>query len=218
MKKAYVWDLPTRIFHWSLTLLICFSLYTGFNGGFVEMDYHMLSGYSILTLVAFRVLWGLVGSHNARFSNFIKGPSTIIRYAKAIGTPSGKPVIGHNPLGALSIVAILIALAVQAGTGLFANDDIMLEGPLVHLVSHDTSRRLTGLHKLNVWIVATLAGLHIAAIIYYHVVRKENLVMPMITGRKDVDGEVDAERNNYLLAIVLLGLASSAVWYLVTYV
>jgi len=218
MKKAYVWDLPTRVFHWSLTLLICFSLYTGMSGGFVEMDYHMLSGYSILTLVLFRVLWGLVGSHNARFSSFIKGPSTIISYAKAIRAPSAKPAIGHNPLGALSILAMLIALAVQAGTGLFANDDIMLEGPLVHLVSHNTSRSITGFHKLNVWIVAVLVGLHIAAIIYYHVVRKENLVVPMITGRKVVDGEVDAERNNYLLAMVLLGLASSAVWYLVTYV
>lgn len=216
MKKSYVWDLPTRLFHWSLFILVCVSLYTGFTGGFTVMDYHMLSGYSILTLVAFRVAWGFVGSRNSRFTTFIKGPSQVVAHLKEWRRPANQ--VGHNPLGGLSVVALLIVLAVQAATGLFANDDILTEGPLVHLVSDDTSDALTEIHEANLWLLITLVVLHLAAIAYHRLVKKDNLVLPMITGWKGVGQDVPPERNNVLLAGLLLGMAAGAVYYLVNYV
>ena len=214
MNKAFVWDVPVRVFHWSLALLFCVSLYTGFNGGLNEMDYHMLSGYAILSLVAFRVLWGFLGSRNARFASFVKGPVAVMEYIRA---PS-PTVSGHNPLGALGIIAMLLVVALQAGTGLFSTDDVFVDGPLRHLVSHDTSLLITGIHKINVWAVCALAGLHVAAIGWYHWKRGENLTVPMITGWKQTNADIPAERNNWLLAAILLAAASAGVYCLVKYV
>jgi cytochrome b len=214
MKKSFVWDLPVRLFHWSLVVLICISFYTGTVGGFREMDYHMLSGYAILALVLFRILWGFLGSQNARFKSFLKGPSATLDYMK---NQEG-PMVGHNPLGGLSIVAIILALIVQVSTGLFANDDILLEGPLVHLVSYDTSRELTEIHEINRWIVVGLVVLHLLAVSFYTFVKKDSLIKPMITGWKDVGGEVAPERNNWILGAILLAIASGAVYYLVNHV
>lgn len=216
MKKSYVWDLPTRLFHWSLFVLVCISLYTGFTGGFTIMDYHMWSGYAILTLVGFRIVWGFVGSRNSRFTSFIKGPSQIVAHLKDWRQPSNQ--VGHNPLGALSVTALLIVLAIQATTGLFANDDILTEGPLMHLVSDDTSDALTEIHEANLWLLIALIVLHLMAIAFHWLVKKDNLLLPMITGRKLVEQEVPPERNNLLLAAILLGIAGGAVYYLVTYV
>ena len=217
MKKFFVWDLPTRIFHWSLVVLLCVSVITGLNGGLDAMDYHMLSGYAVLTLVGFRLLWGLVGSTNSRFASFIKGPATIIAYARSLTGPP-VPFAGHNPLGALSVLAMLLSVAVQAVTGLFSTDDVFVDGPLRHLVSHENSLFITGIHKTNLWILGGLVGLHLAAIAWYQFKRRENLLLPMITGWKRLEAEVAAERNNRLLAIVLFGAIAAGVYYLVTYV
>lgn len=218
MKKSFVWDLPVRLFHWSLVILVCVSLYTGFDGGFFIFDYHLLSGYAILALVAFRLLWGLIGSRNARFTTFIRGPKAIADYTRSLGK-GYRSYIGHSPLGALSVVAILLALVVQVGTGLFAsNEDLMVDSPLTHLVSTGTSRELTWIHEINVWVIIALVCLHLLAIAWYRLVRGDNLVLPMITGWKQLPEEVDAERNNWLLALVLLGAVSGGVYYLVKYV
>lgn len=217
MKKAFVWDLPTRLFHWSLVILLGISFYTGLTGGFVEMDFHMYAGYAILALVLFRIIWGFIGSEHSRFIRFVRGPTGIAAYLRSLRTGS-EPHIGHNPLGALSVIAMLIALLVQVCTGLFANDDILLEGPLAHLVTYETSRQLTAIHESNRWIVAGLIGLHLLAVIYYQIVRKHNIIQPMITGWMTVARDIPAARNNWLLAGVLLGLTSGFVYYLVNFV
>ncbi|MEX0943086.1 MAG: cytochrome b/b6 domain-containing protein [Pseudomonadales bacterium] len=217
MKKAFVWDLPTRLFHWALVILVGISFYTGSTGGFVEMDYHMYAGYAILSLVLFRILWGFIGSDHSRFIHFIRSPGVILAYTRSLRIPS-EPRVGHNPLGALSIIAMLSVLLLQVGTGLFANDDILLEGPLSHLVSYDTSRQLTAIHKTNRWIIVGLIALHLLAVTYYQVIRKHNIIQPMITGWMKVSQDIPAQRNNRLLAIVTLGLTSGFVYYLVNFV
>ena len=216
MKKVFVWDLPVRLFHWILTGLIIVSFYTGVTGGFTTMDYHMWAGYGILALLLFRILWGFFGSHNARFGSFLVSPSKVIHYVRSFGHDPA-PLVGHNPLGGLSIIAITLALLVQVGTGLFANDDILLEGPLAHLVSYDTSRWLTGIHKTNRYIVLGLIVIHILAVLYYQFGKKDNLIGPMITGWKTLDREVANERNNWMLAGILMVIAAGVVYGLVTW-
>ncbi len=217
MKRTLVWDLPTRLFHWSIVVLVAISFYTGYTGGFREMDIHMLSGYAILALVIFRICWGFIGSRNARFTSFVRGPGTIISYLKGNASGSSESP-GHNPLGALSIIAILITLLVQVVTGLFANDDIMLEGPLAHLVSYDTSRELTGIHELNRWIIVALVVLHLSAVFFYQFIRRDELVGPMVTGYKTVEDKHADERNNWPLALILLGCSAGLVYCLVNFV
>ena len=222
MKDVRIWDIPTRLFHWSLVLLLCISFYTGLSGGFVEMDYHMLSGYCILTLVIFRVAWGFLGSHYSRFTTFIKGPSSIFEHTTGL-LKRGAHYPGHNPLGALSIIAILISLLVQASTGLFSNDDIMLEGPLSYLVSYDTSRMLTGIHKTNIWVIGSLAGLHFVAILFYQFYKQDPLIGAMLTGRKTLDEKREqGEQGHSLLkelamGTMILSISAAIVYALITY-
>ena len=220
MKRVRIWDIPVRLFHWALVILIAISFYTGLSGGFVEMDYHMVSGYCILSLVLFRILWGLFGGYYARFVTFVKGPGTIIRYLRNLNTEN-PPYPGHNPLGALSIISILLVLLLQTGTGLFANDDIMLEGPLVHLVSYDTSRMLTGIHKTNKWIIGALVVLHLVAILFYQFYKKDRLISAMVTGRKLLSESAISEVplfRELLRGSITLAASASVVYVLRTYV
>ncbi len=172
-----IWDLPTRLFHWSLLALVLFSYVTIKLGG-NWVDWHMRSGYAILALLVFRLLWGFAGARYALFATFVRGPQAVFAYLR--GTLG--PVAGHNPLGALSVLALLAALLFQAGTGLFANDDIASEGPLAKLVSNATSNRLSGLHRRNEWVLLALVALHVGAIAFYALVKRDNLVRPMIVG------------------------------------
>lgn len=213
--KSYVWDWATRLFHWILVILVSISMYTGFVGGFREMDWHMYSGYAILALIIFRIGWGFVGSYNARFTSFIRGPGGIVAYLRNM--MSSGPGVGHSPLAALSVIALLLALLVQAVTGLFANDDIFIEGPLVHLVSEDLSNQLTSIHELNRWIVIALLVLHLAAILFYELVKRDRIVLPMITGWKKGVAH-DAERDRPVVAIILLAVVAGGVYYLIEYV
>jgi len=216
--KIRVWDLPLRIFHWSLFVLVSVSLYTGLNGGFVEMDYHMLSGYGILALVTFRILWGFFGSHHARFSSFLSLRG-IVTYARGVFRRDAPGTTGHNPLGSLSVVAMLLVLLVQAGTGLFSDDDIMTSGPLTHLVSEDLGDQLTGIHHLNAWLLYGLLGLHLAAISFYELYRRERLIQSMLTGKK-TSTEVEPQASNLkeiVTAVILLTVTGSGVYYLVNY-
>jgi len=178
-----IWDIPTRLFHWSLVSLLVVSCYTGLTGGFYEMDWHMKSGYGILTLILFRILWGLIGTHYAQFKEFLPGPSQIKAH---LTTALEKPYhsAGHNPLGALNIFVILTVVLIQAVTGLFANDDIFTEGPLAGKVSYETSRWLTGIHEINIWILAGLVTMHLLAIALHQFHFRDNLVKAMLTGKK----------------------------------
>lgn len=183
VKPVTVWDLPLRIFHWLLAALVVTAAVSGEIGG-NAMDIHMQAGYAVAILLLFRLLWGFVGTPHARFSSFVRGVPSILAYCRSVLRGEEQVHAGHNPLGGWMVVIMLIALAAQAGTGLFANDDIMTEGPLFNLVSKDTSDTLSAIHKLVFKPVAGLASIHILAILYYLLVKRIDLVRPMITGRK----------------------------------
>ncbi len=178
-----VWDLATRIFHWLLVMLVV-AAFTSANIGGTAMGFHKRCGVAILALLVFRIIWGFVGSRASQFSAFVRGPQAVLGYALAMFRPDAQRHPGHNPLGGWSVLAMLVLLLVQAGTGLFANDDILTEGPLYHLVGKSLSDRLTGIHETNGAILAALIILHICAIGFYYLIKKDNLVLPMITGNK----------------------------------
>ena len=210
-----VWDLPTRLFHWLLLICVILSFATGNIGGNV-MEYHLLSGYAIFVLLIFRLAWGLVGSRTARFSSFVKGPASILAHlAVLLQKKTETPYLGHNPLGGWSIVAMLLVLFVQVITGLFANDDILTEGPLYAWVSKETSDLLTWGHLINRYLLVVLIAVHIFAVFFYFFFKHENLIGPMITGMKRWHAAVETTAGSNLLAAAIFGLASLAVYLLV---
>ena len=182
--KVRVWDLPTRLFHWSLVALIAFSWWSGEE----ELTgWHMWSGYAVLALLVFRILWGFVGSSTARFTNFVTGPRTIAGYLRNVKGWAG---VGHNPLGALSVVAILAMLAVQVGSGLLqTDDDGLVEGPLAPLVSYDAAEAAHDLHEASFDILLVLIGIHVAAILAYRIGLGKDLLGPMVTGCARLDAD-----------------------------
>jgi cytochrome b len=180
--RIRLWDLPVRIFHWSLVIAVLVAFVTAKLGG-DWMDWHGRAGLAIVGLVSFRIVWGVVGSTHARFLSFAPTPKRLRAYLA--GRWHG---IGHNPLGALSVFGLLGLLAVQAGTGLFSNDDIAFDGPLSGLVAKSRSDSLTGLHHQLSNVLLVLLGLHILAIAFYLLVKKHNLVKPMVTGWKHAQG------------------------------
>lgn len=187
--KAPVWDLPIRLFHWTLVALIAFSWWSAEEE---QLEWHIWSGIAVLSLLVFRILWGFVGSSTARFANFVRGPRAIFDYLRDM---KGWRPIGHSPLGALSVLLMLAAIAVQVGLGLFAaDDDGFYEGPLAHLVSFDLSEQLTELHEDWFNVILVLIGLHIAAVLFYRLALGKRLIRPMLTGRGSVEEDIEPMR------------------------
>lgn len=213
MPRIAVWDAPTRLFHWALAVLVVFSFVTGKVGG-GWMEWHVKSGYSILALLAFRLAWGVVGSETARFSRFLAGPRTAIAYARDVAARRPRVVIGHNPLGGWMVALMIALLLLQAGTGLFSNDDIATQGPLADKVSDAWVGRLTAIHKWNEWAIVAAVALHVSAIAFYHLVLRKDLIGPMVHGR--MEAEAAAPRSaSAVLAAVLFAIACGAVYWLV---
>ncbi len=209
MHKIKVWDLPTRLFHWLLVALVAAAVISVKIGGSAAMEWHGRFGHLIFGLIVFRLVWGVVGSTYARFWNFAPTPSRLLAYLR--GKWQG---LGHNPLGALSVFALLGLIGFQATSGLFANDDIAFRGPLYHAVASDTSNWLSGLHRQSEPFIFALVALHIGAILFYKLVKKENLVTPMITGKKEVDAP-DAEPargGGWLAVIITLTITVLMMW------
>jgi cytochrome b len=176
--RVRVWDLPTRLFHWSLAACIVALVVTGYAGG-AMMYWHARFGYAVLALLLFRIVWGFVGGRWSRFASFLYSPRRVIRYLR--GQEEGG--LGHNPLGALSVYAMLAGLIVQVGTGLVSDDQISFTGPLNRFVSEAQGLAATWFHKqVGQSVLAALIVLHIAAIVFYQVRRKQNLVLTMIDG------------------------------------
>lgn len=206
-----VWDLPTRLFHWALAICIVLGIVFVKIGG-NAIQWHAYCGYTALALILFRLIWGFVGSWHARFANFIPSPSKLIAFLR--GQAHGG--LGHNPLGALSVIALLAVVLIQALTGLFADDDIFFQGPLAKYVSNSTVALLTSIHRFNQYLIFALVGLHLAAISYYYFVKRENLVRPMVTGDKltspdpSVTEKIDSSGQRILAAtlflLIVLGL------------
>lgn len=206
--RIRVWDLPTRFFHWSLVLLVTASVISAKIGGNM-MEWHERSGLAIVGLLTFRLIWGFVGSTYARFAHFVRGPRTIIAHLR--GQWHG---VGHNPLGALSVLAMLALLVAQTLSGLFANDDIAFNGPLYALVSKAESNTLTGWHHRTEYALYALVGLHVAAVAFYSWWKKEPLVAAMIHGRKCVArADLHSASGGGIVAFILaLTAACAAVW------
>lgn len=214
LRTLRVWDVPVRLFHWLLVTLLVVSFTTAQIGG-NAMQYHEWSGLTILTLVLFRVLWGFAGSTYARFGGFLRGPRSALEYARTL--LRGRPAFhaGHNPLGGWMILLLLTSLLVQAGTGMFANDDVMIEGPLVKHVSKETSDLLTRIHHFNFNVLLALVTLHVGAALYYLRAKRENLILPLFTGSKQVPEGVPAQDRRggpVWLALVLLAASAGMVW------
>ena len=212
-----VWDLPTRVFHWLLVLAVIGLVITGKVGG-NALVWHMRLGLLVLTLLAFRLVWGLVGGRWSRFASFVYAPGTVLRYLRGQARPDEHLDVGHNPLGAGSVFALLAVLMSQVGTGLLADDEISTTGPLNKYVTTATGLLATGWHKgYGQWLLLGLVALHLAAIGVYRW-RGHNLVTPMLTGDKVLPPGVPASRDSWAtrgLALVVLaaGLAAAGwVW------
>ncbi|GAB3629237.1 cytochrome b/b6 domain-containing protein [Pandoraea terrae] len=217
MKKIRIWDLPTRLFHWGFVTLAILAFVTAKIGG-NAMVYHFWCGYAILALLIFRFVWGLFGPRYARFSAFIAGPRTFIAWMRNPDAEARR-FAGHTPLGGLSVIAMLVLFAAQAMLGLFSNDDIFNDGPLVKFISKDTSDALTGWHLLNQWVLIGLVSLHVLAILYYRFSKKKDLIRPMIVGDKHAAHPHAAPaRDDWrvrLSAFVLLAISAAAVYEIV---
>jgi cytochrome b len=213
-----VWDLPTRVFHWVLALAIIGSVVSAKVGG-NAMVWHFRIGYLVFTLLAFRVAWGFVGGRWSRFAAFVYPPRELIAYLR--GTPAAPHAdVGHSPLGALSVFGLLAILAVQVGTGLFADDEIANTGPLIKFVSGATSLALTSWHKTwGQWLVILLSALHVAAVVFYLTVKGRNLITPMLAGDKALPPSVPASADGLrerAIAAVLIALCGIGVAWLVS--
>ncbi len=174
-----VWDVPTRLVHWLLVVLVCFSWW---SAAYHRMDYHRYSGFALLGVLAFRIYWGFFGSSTARFAQFVKGPRSIWSYLRSRTTHASP---GHNPLGALSVVALLALLLSQVALGLFSVDvDGIESGPLSRFVSFETGRACAHLHHLGFDVLKYFVVLHVGAVAFYALFKREDLIKPMITGRK----------------------------------
>jgi cytochrome b len=214
--RRRVWDLPVRIFHWALVALIASQIVTVSIGG-NAMEYHVLGGYSILTLVLFRIVWGLFGTPHARFVNFIRGPLAVLRYARSLAGSGLEQHAGHNPLGGWSVIAMLVSLLVQAVSGLFADDEIMTTGPLWKYVSDDVAGIFGVIHETNALVLMTLICIHMGAILFYLVKKKQNLIVPMFTGLKaSPDTRMESLRPAQgILRALLILIACGALTYAV---
>jgi len=204
-----IWDLPTRLVHWGMALLIPFSWWTAENG---QMDRHRLSGYLLLGLLLFRLIWGFWGSAPSRFRAFVKGPFSVWRYVRSEGA---REIPGHNPLGGWSVVAMLGMLSLQVGLGLFSVDEEGFEsGPLSHLLEFNSGRTVAAVHEKLFWLLVALIALHIAAILWYLLIRRKNLVAAMITGRMHPAEPVEQPRiAPAWRAVLAILIAAAAVWF-----
>jgi len=207
-RRIRVWDVPTMLFHWLLVLLTIAAFVTGFLGGGL-IEAHGQLGLAIAGLLAFRLVWGVIGSTYARFIQFVPGPARVFAYLR--GQWHG---LGHNPLGAFSVLGLLALMLFQVASGLVSDDNIAFTGPLKTLVSQATADQLTGLHKLNVWLIAGLVSLHTLSVIFYFVVKKKNLLTPMFTGYKTVDDPAlqPARGGGWLPFVLAVLIAAGAVW------
>jgi cytochrome b len=218
MQQSYVpvrvWDLPTRLFHWAIVVLVGFSW---LSAQYNWMEWHLLSGYAILALLLFRLVWGLVGSATARFGQFLAGPLATLRHLAHLARREPDHEVGHNAAGGWMVLLMLLLLAVQAVTGLFANDDALTEGPLASHVDKSTSDWLSHIHRVNFTFIEILVAAHILAVLTYAVLKRHDLVRPMVTGRKYLPADTPRPRMASLwLALVVAALAASAVALLVT--
>ncbi len=214
MAERTVWDLPTRLFHWALVLCLVASFLTV---KLHEMRLHAWFGYTSLTLVLFRLVWGLVGSESARFVRFLRGPAAVANHLRGLFRRDPDREITHNALGGWAVVALLLLVLAQGTTGLFANDDIVFRGPLFPLVGKAWSDRFTTWHYRISDALLIMVAVHVAAVLAYRILFGRDLITPMLTGRKRLPGAVASPRlASPWLAFAIFAVAAGTVWAVVT--
>ena len=205
-----VWDLPTRLFHWTLVILIALQ-WASAELRLLSMEWHARIGYAILALLLFRLAWGFVGSDNARFRSFLKGPSGTFAYMKRLVSRTPDHLPGHNPVGGLGVVALIISLLVQAVTGLFSSDDVF-DGPLASSVTHDVVDAMTDIHEGNTNVLLALVAVHLIGVLWHLLLKKENLIGAMVSGRASLPADPGLQFAGIGRALVVFLLAAAIVY------
>jgi len=216
--KTRIWDLPTRLFHILLMLCVAGLVITG-NNGDSAMVMHFYLGYAVLTLLLFRVIWGIVGGHWSRFINFIPSLQSLIHYLRNFRSRDTKPSVGHNPLGAISVLAFLIVLFLQGLSGMMSDDDISVSGPWTALVPNSWVEFATRYHvKFGFPLIIVLISLHVVAVMYHQFARNENLISPMFNGDKIIPSNTQASIDSFktrIVAVAILAVCACVVYRLV---
>lgn len=216
--KSYtvnVWDISIRLFHWSLVAGMAFLWFSGEDGGNI-MTWHMYIGYSMLGLIVYRLIWGFIGTPYARFSDFLTTPLATIAYLKRFMKGAKTDHIGHNPLGGWMAILLMALTLIQATTGLFSSDDIFNEGPFYAWVSSQTGEFLTSIHHLNFNFILAAVALHITAVAYHGIIKKEPLVKSMLTGKKLKPRPVKENiAPNYMLMFFSASISAAGVYLLI---
>jgi cytochrome b len=216
LRPVRVWDLPTRAFHWLLAVAVVGCVVTGKIGG-NAMVWHMRLGLLVMALLLFRLVWGFIGGHWSRFVSFLFPPRHVVAYLRGEHAPGARFDVGHSPLGALSVFALLALLIAQVATGLVADDEIATTGPLNRFVDVALGLRATAWHEgPGQYLILGLVALHIGAVLYYRFARGNDLIVPMWRGDKalapgtpaSADGAVQRVR-----AAVVIALALGVAWW-----
>lgn len=210
--RVKVWDGWIRLFHWSLVVLLVVSYVTARAG---RMDWHMISGYAILALLLFRIAWGFMGSDTARFGQFLRSPLAAFRHLLHLRRREPDTEIGHNAAGGWMVLVLIGLMLAQAVTGLFADDEILTQGPLAQFASERWVHRMTGLHHRIINVILIAVGAHVLAVLLYRLLKGHDLARAMVTGRKTMPAGIAAPRMGHpLLAVALLGAAAAVVYAL----
>ncbi|TFY98405.1 cytochrome b/b6 domain-containing protein [Ramlibacter humi] len=210
-----VWDLPTRLFHWALVFCVVSLAITAYREN--ALEWHAKLGYAVCALLLFRLVWGFIGGRWSRFASFFYSPASVMAYLRGQSHPDH--LVGHNPLGTGSVIAMLVFLIAQVATGLVSDDESTFTGPLNRFVATSKGLAATWYHKrIGQWVLLALVVLHVGAIAFYLLHKKENLVRPMVSGDKAVDGQPQPSRDDAasrVLALAVFGACSAFVWWLV---
>ncbi|MDX1706119.1 cytochrome b/b6 domain-containing protein [Pseudidiomarina sp.] len=213
MSRVKIWDSFIRIYHWLMVLLIIAQLWTASQG---YMEWHQRGAFILAALIVARLIWGFIGSESARFSAFLRGPRAVIEHFRELRDGRHQKETTHNAAGGWSVLLILLALLIQIGTGLFATDDILFDGPLAYLVSDSTQDMLTTIHHLNVYFIFAIVGLHVLAIIGYRLIGI-GLTMAMIHGYQTFEDERAHRKaprlRNGIWGLLIAGVIASALYY-----
>ncbi len=212
LRQIRIWDLPTRLFHWVLVILVALQFATA-EFGLLSMQWHYRFGYATLALLLFRVAWGFAGSQTSRFVEFVRSPLAVARYMKSQISTNAHVNIGHNPLGGVrsAVLVMLFCLIVQSVSGLFASDGIDTDGPFVDSASAATVKLMTRLHHFGETALLALIALHVVAVLLYWLIKHDNLIVPMLSGRKRIDVAPALRFVSSWRAAILFAIAVAAV-------